>query len=135
MSLLTGKRIHKYQWTVLPISMEVLARVNQLALEEGQPLVAQNFKYEWRPGQIVADDAADLDITENENIENIEDDDDGECMRILCFIVLATLQFSNSRLSLNTLDDDDDDDEDDDDDNDNDDDDDNDDNEDGELGQ
>ena len=69
----------------------------------------------------------DTELTEQEQIEREwdafmeksirpgEDDDDGECMRILCFIVLATLQFSNSRLSLNTLDDDDDDDEDDDD--------------------
>ena len=70
----------------------------------------------------------DTELTEQEQIEREwdafmeksirpgEDDDDGECMRILCFVVLATLQFSNSRLSFNTLDDDDDDDDDEDDD-------------------
>ena len=47
MSLVTGKRIHRYQWTVLLISKEVLARVNTIAIREKQPLVASNFKYQW----------------------------------------------------------------------------------------
>ena len=53
MSLVTGKSIHQYQWKILPISLDVLERVNQIALTEGQPLVVTNFKYEWRPGKIV----------------------------------------------------------------------------------
>ena len=64
MSLVTGKPIHRYQWKVLPISLDVLARVNQLALTEGQPLIATNFKYEWRPGKIVIDEEDELEDEE-----------------------------------------------------------------------
>ena len=56
MSLTTGKPIHRYQWDVLPISEDVIQRVKELALAEGQPLVASNFKYIWRDGEIIGDD-------------------------------------------------------------------------------
>ena len=37
MSLNTGKRIHRYQWTILPVSKDVLSRVESIAIHEGQP--------------------------------------------------------------------------------------------------
>ena len=49
-SLLTGHRIHRYQWNVVPMTNTITNRVEALALAEGQPLVAENFKYEWYPG-------------------------------------------------------------------------------------
>ena len=41
MSLLTYYRIHRYQWTELSVGNSILDRVNQLDLDEGQPLVAK----------------------------------------------------------------------------------------------
>jgi hypothetical protein len=55
MSLETGQRIHRYRWTRLPISKEVIDRVNKLANNENQPLVATNFKYEWERGTDIND--------------------------------------------------------------------------------
>ena len=74
MSLLTGERIHVYQWRELPISANVLTQVNQITLEEGQPVIATNFKYEWKPGTLIGDDVDDED-------KNDENDDNGTHMR------------------------------------------------------
>ena len=35
MSLETGKRIHRYDWDILPISKDVLDRVEAIAIHEG----------------------------------------------------------------------------------------------------
>ena len=65
MSLVTGKEIHRYQWEILPISEEVIMRVEELAKGENQPLVSSNFKYEWREEV----DLNDQDDLEEEHIE------------------------------------------------------------------
>ena len=44
MSLATGKEIHGYTWDVLPVADEVIERVHEIALGEGQPLITNNFK-------------------------------------------------------------------------------------------
>ena len=62
MSLVTGKRIHRYQWTALPISQEVLQRVEDIAIYEQQPLVASNFKYQWNPDGDDEIDGEDSDV-------------------------------------------------------------------------
>lgn len=49
MSLDTGRRLHCYQWDQLPIPREVIARVEAIAIEQGHPLISQNFKYQWSP--------------------------------------------------------------------------------------
>ena len=49
MSLERGKRIHRYQWDTLPISKDVLDRVDAIAVHEGQSLVAKSFKFQWNP--------------------------------------------------------------------------------------
>ena len=49
MSLVTGKRIHIYQWGVR-ILHNVLNRIGMISRAEGQPIVADFSKYEWNPG-------------------------------------------------------------------------------------
>ena len=39
----------------------IMNRVEALALAEGQPLVAENFKYEWYPGDEVVVNAGIID--------------------------------------------------------------------------
>ena len=61
MSLYTGKRIHSYAWTVLPITDDVVARVHELASLEKQPLIKKGQPFfEWNPGIPIADDPIDL---------------------------------------------------------------------------
>ena len=72
MSLATGKEIHGYAWDVLPIAEEVINRVHELALEENQPLITNNFKYEWRldEEQVIEEDE---ESEGEQNGEEIED--------------------------------------------------------------
>ena len=42
MSLETGKRLHRYKWTVLPATTEVENRVNELGKTQNQPEVSDN---------------------------------------------------------------------------------------------
>ena len=57
MSLQTGKRIHRCQWTELPMPQEVISRVERLALLEHQPSL---ITFSDRNG-ISMDDEPDLD--------------------------------------------------------------------------
>ena len=67
MSLLTGKCIHRYQWDIIPITEDIVARVEDLTLLEGQPIIATNFTYEWREGVPIwreedEDEGEDIDM-------------------------------------------------------------------------
>ena len=67
MSLFTVKKIHGRTWDVLPIGEEVINRVHAIARDENQPLIADNFVYEWKlEGEEIVEQ-------ENEN-ENDEED-------------------------------------------------------------
>ena len=68
MSLATGKRIHYHQWEVCNVSDDVIARVHQLALAEKQPLITDNFMFEWRVEGEEIEYAA-----ENEEEDNIDE--------------------------------------------------------------
>lgn len=58
MSILTGKRIHAYKWTELPISNEVIDKVHELATEENQPeLIDKIPLFEWEIGVLISDEA------------------------------------------------------------------------------
>jgi len=70
MSLDTGKRIHRYSWDVIPLSRDVINRVNAIDLSEGQSLVATNFKYQWDPDR--------EHIIDEVVINDDNDDDDNE---------------------------------------------------------
>ena len=73
MSLVTGGRIHQYQWTELPANQDVTNRVNELAEVEGQPIVASNFKYKWVPGQDMEEHPfEDKDLNE-EQVEMLDE--------------------------------------------------------------
>jgi len=69
MSLLTGKRIHRNSWTVLPATEDVIQRVNQLAREQGQGAVDANFKYEWGTEEDFIDED---NVNEGANTEPID---------------------------------------------------------------
>jgi hypothetical protein len=53
MSLATGKRITGYQWTVLPITDDVITRVHDLAAAQNQERIEDggNLIFRWRPDQ------------------------------------------------------------------------------------
>ena len=55
MSLHTGKRLHRQNWTLLPMGTEVIAQVHSLAEREGRRKVTDNFNFEWRPGTAVTE--------------------------------------------------------------------------------
>ena len=73
MSLDTGRRIHRYSWDVLPISTDVINRVNAIGRSEKQPIVASNFKFQWGPDGENIDDESDSD-----DDEDFDDDDDDD---------------------------------------------------------
>ena len=65
MSLDTGRKIHRRQWTKLPISDDVITRINELASKEKQPIVSINFRYTWDKNSerdIINDDDYDSEI-------------------------------------------------------------------------
>lgn len=60
LSLATGARISRHQWTALPITDAAISRVEALAHLEGQPLIqARGLVVEWRPDHPVDDDEYD----------------------------------------------------------------------------
>ena len=51
MSIYTGKKLHSYVWTELPIDNDVIKRVKELATQEKQPFLLDNHPiFEWEPG-------------------------------------------------------------------------------------
>jgi hypothetical protein len=76
MSLYTGKRLHSYHWEELPISDEVIKRVNELGEEEDQPILTDGVPlFEWTPGQIIDEDDEE-EYTNDINEEHRDDDND-----------------------------------------------------------
>ena len=62
MSLASGKRLSRASWTALPMTDAAIARVEALALHQGQPLLqATGLVVEWRPDQPIDDSEYDLD--------------------------------------------------------------------------
>ena len=48
MSLITGKRLHAFKWTELPINEEVIERIDDLARKENQPILSNGtVLIEW----------------------------------------------------------------------------------------
>ena len=71
MSLHTGKRIHSYIWSELPIDEDVICRVEELATKEKQPVHIDNHPiFEWTPGQPIENNTVNeepvLEIDEGE---------------------------------------------------------------------
>ena len=47
MSLLSGKILHRYSWTKMEITEDVIHRIISMAKNEGQGLIGANFKYSY----------------------------------------------------------------------------------------
>jgi hypothetical protein len=85
MSLSTGKRLHCYQWTELPVPDYVIDRVETMAEGEGQPIMTNGHPiFEWSPGvpildedELEGEDHAD-DELENGSLMYGDDPDDEE---------------------------------------------------------
>ena len=75
MSLRTGERITREQYTALPMTDAAIARVEQIAKNENMPLIkGNNLSYEWRPDVPFPDEDDDND--DNNNNDDDDDDDD-----------------------------------------------------------
>ena len=60
MSLYTGKKLHAYVWTELPIDEDVIERVEYLANKENQPYHMDDHPiFEWSPGVAIDEDEED----------------------------------------------------------------------------
>jgi hypothetical protein len=57
LSLSTGRRLTRQQWTPLPMPNGVIARVEEFAIAEHQPIMAQGAaNFEWAPGVPINED-------------------------------------------------------------------------------
>ena len=62
LSLASGAKISRHQWTELPMTDTAIARVEALALLEGQPLIQERgLVVEWRPDQEIDESEYDKD--------------------------------------------------------------------------
>ena len=62
LSLATGARISRHRWTELPIPDTAIARVDALAIRDGQPLIQpRGLVVEWRPDHPIDESEYDLD--------------------------------------------------------------------------
>ena len=70
MLLATGKDIHRNGWNDLPMGDDVLQRVQQIALKEGQINIASNFTDEWELGNAIEDmEVQEIDEKEEDKSE------------------------------------------------------------------
>ena len=75
MSLYTGKHLHSYQWTELPIYYDVIAQVIDLDEEENANKMTDNYlMFEWAPSVLITEDVIEEDtpISEETEINNNE---------------------------------------------------------------
>jgi hypothetical protein len=69
LSLATGARISRHKWVELPITATAIARVEALAIHEGQPLIQDSgLVVEWRPGQEIDDDEYDANYNPDDAV-------------------------------------------------------------------
>jgi hypothetical protein len=76
MSLITGRRLSRHQWTPVPMTDAAIDRVEQIASEEDQPWVQNTgLLVEWRPNEPFDDDD-DPDYVYEEDVNEDEYEDD-----------------------------------------------------------
>ena len=65
LALITGKRVTRRNWTELPITLEIIELVSNMALDEADDAEApaHKFMFEWGPGEPIddTDDEEDVD--------------------------------------------------------------------------
>ena len=60
MSLYTGKLLHSYQQTELPIDDDVIAQVRDLSEEENAKKMTDNYPiFEWAPGVLITENVSE----------------------------------------------------------------------------
>jgi len=70
LSLVTGARLSRKQWDILPMPQNIIARVEQMALEQHQPLMVSGMPiFEWAPGEAIIDRIDDnIDFNDDDNL-------------------------------------------------------------------
>ena len=66
MSIKTGNKLYGYHWVELPISDEVIERVEQLAEEQGQLLMENRPIFKWTSGKLIVDVDDDVEAMHEE---------------------------------------------------------------------
>ena len=46
MSLLMEKKIHRHNWRAFPVGQDTVERINTISIEQGRPLIGENFCYD-----------------------------------------------------------------------------------------
>jgi len=70
MSLVTGKRLSRHQWTKIPMTNAVISAVKAMAEKEGQPLIKGGVPlFEWRPNASI-EDFLEEDVESADEYEN-----------------------------------------------------------------
>ena len=59
MSLSSGRLIHRYRYTILPVDDTTIAAVKQLAATQNQPTDIHDLTFEWSPGDLILDTTDD----------------------------------------------------------------------------
>ena len=75
LSLATGHKISRHNWTEIPMTDTAIARVEALAEDEGQPLLqASGLVVEWRHDQAIDPSEYDLDYVPPDDVADVFDD-------------------------------------------------------------
>ena len=76
MLLSTGRHIHAYQWTVIPIDNYAIDHVDELSEDEDKPPLTNGYTiFEWRTGDFIdeKDDVQDTEETDDDYIQDTSD--------------------------------------------------------------
>jgi hypothetical protein len=74
MSLVTGKRLSRHQWTEIPMTNAVISAVEAMAEKEGQPLIQGGVPlFEWRQNASV-EDFLEEDVESADEYKNFSED-------------------------------------------------------------
>jgi hypothetical protein len=76
MSLVTGDRLSRRQWTVVPMSDDVITAVEAMATKQKQPLMVNGPIFEWSPGRPIDDMPVEAAIARYERANTIDDDEE-----------------------------------------------------------
>lgn len=73
MSLVTGKKLSRKQWDLVPMLDEAIATVEAMATKQNQPIMVDGPIFEWAPGRPIDDMPAEV---VPDDLDNDDDDDE-----------------------------------------------------------
>jgi hypothetical protein len=77
LSLTTGRKLSRQQWDELPMPDGVIASVEQMAQDQGQPIVGHGAPFfEWSPGVDILDDIEEPTLDDEDELINIGNDEE-----------------------------------------------------------